>query len=211
MRIKPKVVLATVGSLAFVIGVTAFVVDAHIRNTTAKVTPLTLDEMMRMAKDPFAPDPEEDAIKAQAAQRYRAEQLAAERRGRKKLSPVYIEKEAPGGGGFPSFRFPPGSNPDPGSNKALGKKMNAARGWDSEWGCLEKLWDKESGWNERAANRYSGAYGIPQSLPGSKMASAGPDWQTNPATQIEWGLNYIAGRYGSPCNAWAHSQAKGWY
>src|SRR5690606_18593522 len=63
MRIKPKVVLATVGSLAFVIGVTAFVVDAHIRNTTAKVTPLTLDEMMRMAKDPFAPDPEEDAIK----------------------------------------------------------------------------------------------------------------------------------------------------
>ncbi|MBX6381441.1 MAG: transglycosylase SLT domain-containing protein [Microbispora sp.] len=89
--------------------------------------------------------------------------------------------------------------------------MAEARGWGGEWGCLEKLWDKESHWNERAMNRYSGAYGIPQALPGSKMASAGADWQTNPATQIKWGLNYIAGRYKSPCGAWAHSQATGWY
>ncbi|TQM73675.1 hypothetical protein FHX40_0328 [Thermopolyspora flexuosa] len=211
MRIRPKVVLAAVCSLAFVGWCTWFVVDTHRRNSEADITPLTLDEMMRMAKDPFAPDPEEDAIKAQAAQRYRLEALRAERQGRKGLSPVYIAKTAPGGRGFPSFTFPPGSKPDPGSNKALGKQMNAARGWDAEWGCLERLWDKESGWNERAANRYSGAYGIPQSLPGSKMAAAGPDWQTNPATQIKWGLDYIAGRYGSPCKAWAHSQAKGWY
>lgn len=164
-----------------------------------------------MAKDPFAPDPEVDALKAQAAQRYRAAQLAAERQGRKKLSPVYTEDQAPGGAGFQPQRFPAGSSPDPGSNKAIGKQMNAARGWDAEWGCLEKLWQKESGWNERAMNRYSGAYGIPQSLPGAKMASAGADWQTNPATQIKWGLDYIKGRYGSPCNAWAHSQRVGWY
>jgi hypothetical protein len=204
-------VLATAASLAFVVGVTAFVVDTHIRNQESTVTPLSLDEMMRMAKDPFAPDPEVDALKAQAAQRYRAAQLAAERQGRKKLSPVYTEDQAPGGAGFQPQRFPAGSSPDPGSNKAIGKQMNAARGWDAEWGCLEKLWQKESGWNERAMNRYSGAYGIPQSLPGSKMASAGPDWQTNPATQIKWGLGYIKGRYGTPCGAWGHSQARGWY
>jgi Transglycosylase SLT domain. len=89
--------------------------------------------------------------------------------------------------------------------------MSAARGWGDEWGCLEKLWTRESGWNERAQNRYSGAYGIPQALPGAKMASKGADWQTNAVTQIAWGLDYIAGRYGSPCGAWGHSQATGWY
>ena len=77
--------------------------------------------------------------------------------------------------------------------------------------CLDKLWKKESGWNHKARNPSSGAYGIPQSLPGSKMASVGSDWQTNPATQVKWGLGYIKGRYGTPCGAWNHSQAKGWY
>lgn len=81
----------------------------------------------------------------------------------------------------------------------------------SEFTCLDKLWTKESGWNPLAANPSSGAYGIPQSLPGSKMASAGSDWKTNPKTQINWGLNYIQGRYGSPCSAWAHSQSTNWY
>ena len=69
---------------------------------------------------------------------------------------------------------------------------------------------RESGWRYNAENA-SGAYGIPQALPGSKMASAGPDWQTNPTTQIKWGLGYIKGRYGSPCQAWAAWQAQGWY
>jgi hypothetical protein len=77
--------------------------------------------------------------------------------------------------------------------------------------CLENLWDKESGWNYKALNSSSGAYGIPQSLPGDKMASAGSDWKTNPATQIKWGLGYIKGRYGTPCKAWGHSQNVGWY
>ncbi|MDK7123234.1 lytic transglycosylase, partial [Pauljensenia sp. UMB6358] len=66
-------------------------------------------------------------------------------------------------------------------------------------------------WNPYAANAWSGAYGIPQALPGSKMASAGADWQTNPATQITWGLGYIAGRYGTPCGALGHSNSVGWY
>jgi len=85
-------------------------------------------------------------------------------------------------------------------------------GWRSgQFSCLNSLWAKESGWNYRAANPSSGAYGIPQALPGSKMAAFGSDWRTNPATQIKWGLDYIDGRYGSPCSAWSAAQSKGWY
>ncbi len=88
----------------------------------------------------------------------------------------------------------------------------AARGWGSDqYQCLVNLWNRESHWNPYAENASSGAYGIPQALPGSKMASAGADWRTNPATQITWGLGYIAGRYGTPCAAWGHSNGYGWY
>ena len=102
--------------------------------------------------------------------------------------------------------------PDPGSAQAFALQQVVARGWSqSEYSCLFALWQKESGWNYRALNRSSGAYGIPQSLPGEKMASAGADWATNPETQIRWGLGYIEARYGHPCAAWAHSQQKNWY
>lgn len=98
------------------------------------------------------------------------------------------------------------------SPQGIAQTMVAARGWsDSEFQCLVSLWNRESHWNPYAYNASSGAYGIPQALPGSKMASAGADWQTNPATQISWGLGYIAGRYGTPCGAWNHSQSTGWY
>jgi hypothetical protein len=90
--------------------------------------------------------------------------------------------------------------------------MLGSFGWSSsEFGCLKSLWNAESGWNPSASNPISGAYGIPQALPGSKMASAGADWQTNPATQIKWGLGYIKQVYGSPCSAWSHEQSSGWY
>ena len=103
-------------------------------------------------------------------------------------------------------------NPDPGTAQAFARDQVIAKGWDqSEYSCLVALWQKESGWNHFALNRSSGAYGIPQSLPGEKMASAGADWATNPETQIRWGLGYIEGRYGQPCAAWAHSQQKNWY
>jgi hypothetical protein len=102
--------------------------------------------------------------------------------------------------------------PDPDSAQAIGLALVTARGWGSDqFDCLVSLWNRESHWNAFAQNTSSGAYGIPQALPGSKMASAGDDWQTNPVTQITWGLGYISGRYGSPCGAWAHSQALGWY
>lgn len=85
-------------------------------------------------------------------------------------------------------------------------------GWGSgQFDCLNSLWQKESNWSHTAQNPSSGAYGIPQSLPGSKMASAGSDWRSNPVTQIRWGLGYISQVYGTPCGAWSHSQANNWY
>jgi hypothetical protein len=102
--------------------------------------------------------------------------------------------------------------PDPGTAQAIAYEMVTARGWDgTEFDCLVALWNRESHWNVYSLNTSSGAYGIPQALPGDKMASVAADWATNPATQITWGLGYITGRYGTPCGAWNHSQSKGWY
>jgi hypothetical protein len=85
-------------------------------------------------------------------------------------------------------------------------------GWqEDQFQCLVQLWERESGWKETAHNKSSGAHGIPQSLPGSKMAAYGDDWKTNPHTQIKWGLSYIKGRYETPCGAWSAFKNKGWY
>jgi hypothetical protein len=84
-------------------------------------------------------------------------------------------------------------------------------GWAGQFSCLDALWGQESGWSVYAENPSSGAYGIPQALPASKMASAGPDWRSDAATQINWGLGYIKALYGSPCTAWDHEEAVGWY
>ena len=102
--------------------------------------------------------------------------------------------------------------PDPGTAQAIAYQMLTSQGLgDTEFSCLVALWDRESHWNVYSSNSSSGAYGIPQALPGEKMASAGADWATNPATQIAWGLSYIADRYSTPCGAWAHSEDVGWY
>jgi hypothetical protein len=94
----------------------------------------------------------------------------------------------------------------------IAKSMLHRFGWSKrQFKFLNWLWDRESSWNVHASNPYSGAYGIPQAVPGSKMASAGPNWQTSARTQIRWGLDYIKGRYGSPRNAWDHEIAYGWY
>ena len=111
-----------------------------------------------------------------------------------------------------SGSVPPLAPVDPGTARADAQNMLSSFGWSpgKYFGCLDNLWSRESGWRYDAANP-SGAYGIPQALPGSKMASAGADWQTNPDTQIKWGLDYIQGRYGDPCAAWAYWQANGSY
>jgi hypothetical protein len=99
-----------------------------------------------------------------------------------------------------------------GSPQHIAEAMLGSFGWSSsQFSCLDPLWAHESGWSVSAYNAGSGAFGIPQALPGSRMASAGPDWQTNAATQIRWGLEYIKGTYRSPCGAWDHEKATGWY
>ena len=101
----------------------------------------------------------------------------------------------------------------PGTAKAFAQSYTAEKyGWgQDQFGCLVQLWDRESHWNAHAHNSGSGAHGIPQAMPGSKMASFGPDWYNNPQTQIKWGANYIQGRYGNPCGALGHSNSTGWY
>ena len=102
--------------------------------------------------------------------------------------------------------------PDPNTAQSIAYNMMGSFGFTPSvyFGCLVDLWAHESGWRYDAENP-SGAYGIPQALPGSKMSSAGSDWATNPATQIRWGLGYIKQLYGNPCNAWAFDSRNGYY
>lgn len=125
-----------------------------------------------------------------------------------------------GGGGYVPPPPPPQPQPNiPGGaiNNPAGAQSYAAAnlgvfGWgQDQFGCLLQLWNRESSWLTNATNPSSGAYGIPQSLPAGKMAEVAGDWLTNYQTQVIWGLNYIKGRYGSPCGAWAHSESVGWY
>jgi hypothetical protein len=106
----------------------------------------------------------------------------------------------------------PDSCADYQGNRATGCTLLLEAGFSiDQMSCLDSLWTRESGWNHLAQNPSSGAYGIPQALPGDKMASHGDDWRTNPVTQIRWGLDYIDDRYGTPCAAWQHSENYGWY
>jgi hypothetical protein len=122
---------------------------------------------------------------------------------------ISLPSTSPGSAGTDVLvNMPP---PDPGTAQSIGFNMLASFGFaTSQWGCLDDLWNRESGWVYNAENA-SGAYGIPQALPGSKMASAGADWLTDPTTQIKWGLGYIKSVYGTPCGAWDHEEADGWY
>jgi hypothetical protein len=97
--------------------------------------------------------------------------------------------------------------------RGVARRMLPSFHWSvrKQFRYLNWLWNRESGWNKYARNPYSGAYGIPQALPGSKMASAGPNWRSRASTQIRWGLRYIRARYGTPHRAWNHAQATGWY
>lgn len=142
-------------------------------------------------------------VARQAAARQRAaERVAAAAAAQQQAQPQQAPQPAP------SQAAPVAS----GSPQQIAMSMLGSYGWSSgQFSCLDSLWNEESGWNVYASNPTSGAYGIPQALPGSKMASAGPDWQTDAATQIRWGLGYIQSMYGSPCGAWAHEEADGWY
>lgn len=143
---------------------------------------------------------------------------AAEKKAAEEAAKAAKDAEESGDSDSDSGEAKPFNGPIPAScseyrgNRKIGCALLLDAGFSlGQMPCLDKLFKKESGWNHKASNRSSGAYGIPQALPGKKMASAGSDWRTNPATQIEWGLGYIKGRYNTPCNAWSHSQNTGWY
>ncbi len=122
------------------------------------------------------------------------------------------KKAKESGGAVPFTGEIPSSCSEFSGSRGVGCALMLEAGFEiDQFPCLDKLWKRESGWNYKALNSGSGAYGIPQALPGSKMASIASDWKTNPATQIKWGLGYIEGRYDSPCGAWNHSESVGWY
>ena len=165
--------------------------------SAALVLAVITDHSPVMAMEVSAPGPQAPGQEVLATDDY----VSSIDRGEWKTSQLVAYGVAPAAG-----------TPDLGSAKSIAREMVEARGWGSpQYDCLVALWNKESGWNVYAHNKSSGAYGIPQALPGSKMAVAGADWATNPRTQITWGLAYITGRYGNPCGAWEHSQRVGWY
>jgi len=151
------------------------------------------------------------SLKVTRVRARRAAELAADRRAARQAAAQAAAAATPAPS--PSSQAATGSAPAPSGNpQKIAAAMLGSYGWpSSQFGCLVSLWNTESGWDVHASNPSSGAYGIPQALPGSKMASAGPDWESNAATQIRWGLGYIKSLYGSPCGAWSQEQASGWY
>ncbi|MEV4494823.1 hypothetical protein C7C45_05740 [Micromonospora arborensis] len=144
-----------------------------------------------------------EAAKEAAERARRAEAAAASRKR---------ERAAANAAAKPYTGPIPASCEEFSGNRKTGCALMIGAGFGiAEFPCLEKLWTKESGWNHKASNGSSGAYGIPQALPGSKMGSVASDWRTNPATQITWGLGYIKGRYKTPCGAWTYFQNNGHY
>lgn len=164
------------------------------------------------------PTPAQPPTHVVAGPRLSQAQVAAMTQARESVSDAAIMRQLADSAERIARQMAAGSPPprpasiDPGSNRALGYALMIQFGWPaSEWPALDALWNRESGWNQYADNVTSHAYGIPQSLPATKMAVVGPDWQTNASTQIRWGLAYIGQRYGSPSAAWAHEEQAGWY
>jgi hypothetical protein len=154
-----------------------------------------------------ASSPAEKLTEADLAEReQRASRSAEDRRPRADRSKARALSNASGVAVTKSEDL---STADP---KALARALMPKYGISSsEFDCLDNIWSQESGWNVHADNPTSSAYGIPQALPGSKMSSAGPNWESNAETQIRWGLGYIKARYGSACSAWSYKQGAGWY
>ncbi|MEO3822466.1 lytic transglycosylase domain-containing protein [Actinomadura sp. B10D3] len=169
----------------------------QLADTAPKVDPKVLEQQRKkLALERASRAAREDGQKAPSL------------RPKGKPLPTKTPKKDKGEGGG----APIGDPVPKGEAQQIAKKLMPSFGFtgDGQFGCLVKLWDRESGWNTHAANP-SGAYGIPQALPGSKMASAGPDWRNNATTQIKWGLGYIKNRYKTPCGGWSHFQSAGWY
>jgi hypothetical protein len=174
----------------------------HAREIAGRQATLTLLARQAAASQAAARRAHAVLVAKEAAARQAAQQAAARTAAR----PAPVQQAA---SQQPAATAAPAASGSPQSTAAA---MLGSFGWSSsQMSCLQPLWAGESGWSVTASNPSTGAYGIPQALPGSKMASAGPDWQTSAATQIRWGLGYIKSTYGSPCAAWSHEQSAGWY
>ncbi|MEJ5946258.1 hypothetical protein WDZ17_13245 [Pseudokineococcus basanitobsidens] len=161
------------------------------------------DHRQEVAAEQAAEAAARAAAEREAAERAAAEQAAAEEAAAERAAAAEAEAAREQEAASRSAQRDP---------RAVAASMVGDHGWGSEqMSCLDQLWTKESSWQWDADNPTSSAYGIPQALPGEKMAEAGADWETNPVTQIRWGLDYIDASYGTPCSAWSHSQATDWY
>ncbi len=183
---------------------------------TAQVQTASLTEQADAQADAAHTDARkaaEEAARKSAAQAAEEKKEAAERKAAEEAA-AKAEREAAEAAAAEAEStsadagdFAPQSSYSVAEVQAMAQQMVPA----DQYQCFSNIVDHESGWDYTATNPSSGAYGLMQALPGSKMASAGADWQTNPATQIEWGLNYMNDRYGSPCGGWEFWQANGWY
>lgn len=198
---------ASVATLSFAVGATTAAADAPTSATTlvaADPTDTTLAAQKAGAAKAQAAARAAALAKAKAAR----EKAAAAKAAREKAAREKAARAAAKARANRAINRHPVSA---GSARAIGKQLAAARGWTGQqWICLDNLFTSESGWRTSASNS-SGAYGIPQALPGSKMASAGSDWRTSARTQITWGLSYVRGRYGTPCSAWSFYRSHHWY
>ncbi|MFI1398359.1 transglycosylase SLT domain-containing protein [Streptomyces sp. NPDC020681] len=161
-------------------------------------------EAQAAAADAAAQKSAEEAARIQAAKTAKAKQEAAEEKAEREAE---AKERASRDAVRDASSFSAQSSYTVAEVKAIARQMVPA----DQFQCFSNIVDHESSWNYRAQNPSSGAYGLVQALPGSKMESAGADWQTNPATQIKWGLNYMNSRYDSPCGAWSFWQANHWY
>jgi hypothetical protein len=152
------------------------------------------------------------ASKARKIEKKAIQRDAEEKAAAKKAAETKAAGSSGSGSSAPFTGSIPASCDEYSGNRAIGCALMLKAGFGiDQFPCLDKLWTRESNWRTTASNSGSGAYGIPQALPGSKMGTVADDWRTNPATQIKWGLGYVEGRYGTPCDAWSHSQSTGWY
>lgn len=175
---------------------TASSAEADRTDRTSRNSARTPSPSASQSKEPSGPSSK--AVKA------RKKELSKQQERRKAAAEALLEKKIQEQGYDPRTADTP---------REIGQQIAANKfGWTgSEWTCYDKLIMSESKWDPHATNPTSGAYGIPQSLPGNKMASVGADWRTNPATQIQWGLNYVKQVYGTPCSAWSFKQGHNWY
>ncbi|PVE12060.1 hypothetical protein [Streptomyces scopuliridis] len=168
-------------------------------------------DVQAAAADATAKKSAEEAARIQAAKDAKAKKEAAddaaERERKAKEAEERASRDEVRSASASASSFPAQASYTVAEVKAIARQMVPA----DQFQCFSNIVNHESTWNYRAQNASSGAYGLVQALPGSKMSSAGADWQTNPATQIKWGLNYMDGRYGSPCGAWSFWQANNWY